>query len=181
MPSFFPSLREDGAQLKDIQAPFSEIYELWGRFSQAVMRGPGPLSVAERELIAAYTSGVNACTYCYHDHTMAAEHFGIEPAVFETLMVDVELAPVDGKMKPLLRYVGKLTASPSKLTQADADAVFDAGWSESELHFAILVSARFNCINRLVQGHGIEHSAAIGDSWKSEQGLTYNILEQNDV
>ncbi len=181
MASFFPSLREDGAQLKDIQAPFAEIYKLWGQFSQALMRGPGPLSVADRELIATYTSGVNACTYCYHDHTMAAEHFGIEPAVFESLMDDVESAPIDGKMKPLLRYVGKLTASPSKLTQADADAVFDAGWSESELHFAILVSARFNCINRLVQGHGIEHSAAIGDSWKTEQGLTYSILEVEDI
>ena len=29
-------------------------------------------------------------------------------------------------MKPLLRYVDKLTASPSKLTQADADAVFSS-------------------------------------------------------
>jgi hypothetical protein len=43
------------------------------------------------------------------------------------------------------------------------------------------VSARFNCINRLVQGHGIEHNAAIGDTWKTEQGLTYNILELNDA
>ncbi len=28
---------------------------------QIVMRGDSPLSVAERELIVAYTSGVNAC------------------------------------------------------------------------------------------------------------------------
>ena len=180
MTAFFPSLREDGAQLKDMQAPFSDIYQLWGRFSEALMRGPGPLGVADRELSAAYTSGVNACSYCYHDHTMAAEHFGIEPAVFESLIDDVDAAPIKEKMKPLLRYVGKLTASPAKLTQADADAVFDAGWSEAEFHFAILVSARFNCINRLVQGHGIEHSAAIGDSWKTEQGLAYNILELNE-
>ena len=141
------------------------------------MRGPGPLSVAERELIAAYTSGTNGSTYCYHDHTMAAEHLGIDTKVFENLMDDVDAAPVDEKMKPLLRYVGKLTAAPSKLRQADPDAVFDAGWTESEFHFAILVSARFNCINRLVQGHGIEHNAAIGDTWKTEQGLAYNILD----
>jgi len=53
--------------------------------------------------------------------------------------------------------------------------------SGSELHFAILVSARFNCINRLVQGHGIEHTTAIGDSWKTEQGLEYSILELDDT
>ena len=175
--SFFPSLQEEGSQLKDIQGPFSEIYKLWGKFSEALMRGPGPLSVAERELIAAYTSGTNACSYCFHDHTMAAEHFGIDAGLLEALMDNVDAAPVAEKMKPLLRYVGKLTATPSKLTQADADAVFAAGWSEFEFHLAILVSARFNCINRLVQGHGIVHNSAIGDSWKTEQGLAYNILE----
>ena len=175
--SFFPSLQKKGAQLKDIQAPFAEIYTLWGRFSEALMRGPGPLSIAERELIAAYTSGTNGCSYCFHDHTMAAEHFGIDVGVLEALMKDVGTAAVEDKMKPLLRYVAKLTTTPATLTQADADAVFDAGWNESEFHMAILVSARFNSINRLVQGHGIEHNSAIGDSWKSKQGLAYNILE----
>ena len=108
---------------------------------------------------------------------MAAEHFGVDAGLLEALMADVDAAPVDEKMRPLLRYVGKLTTTPAKLTQADADAVFAAGWSESEFHIAILVSARFNFINRLVQGHGIQHNAAIGDSWKTEQGLAYNILE----
>ena len=136
--SFFPSLRKEGAQLKDIQAPFSEIYTLWGRFSEALMRGPGPLSVAERELIAAYTSGTNKCNYCFHDHTMAAEHFGIDVGVLEALMKDVGTAPGDDKMKPLLRYVAKLTAAPAQLTQADADAAGgrhplseDAAWHEA--------------------------------------------------
>jgi len=30
-------------------------------YHQALMRGPSPLSVADRELIAAYVSGLNAC------------------------------------------------------------------------------------------------------------------------
>jgi alkylhydroperoxidase family enzyme len=32
-------------------------------FTQAVMRGPSPLSAGERELIAAFTSKRNACPY----------------------------------------------------------------------------------------------------------------------
>ena len=55
--------------------------------------------------------------------------------------------------------------------------MFDAGWSESEFRFAIPVSTCFNCINRLVQGHGIEYSATIGDGWETRQGLAYTILE----
>lgn len=34
-----------------------------GRFSEAVMRGPSPLSPGWRELIAAYTSALNQCLF----------------------------------------------------------------------------------------------------------------------
>jgi alkylhydroperoxidase family enzyme len=33
------------------------------RFTEAVMRGPSPLSPAQRELIAAYTSSLNHCPF----------------------------------------------------------------------------------------------------------------------
>jgi len=41
------------------------------------------------------------------------------------------------------------------MTQADADAVFAAGWNEAALHSAIAVCCLFNFMNRLVEGHGI--------------------------
>jgi hypothetical protein len=41
--------------------------ELWGKaasaWTQAVMRGPSPWSVAERELFAAFTSKLNQCVF----------------------------------------------------------------------------------------------------------------------
>lgn len=40
---------------------------------QIVMRGDSPLSVAERELVGAYTSGVNSCDLCYGAHKLVAE------------------------------------------------------------------------------------------------------------
>jgi alkylhydroperoxidase family enzyme len=33
------------------------------RFTQAVMRGPSPLTAAQRELIAAFTSRLNQCPF----------------------------------------------------------------------------------------------------------------------
>jgi alkylhydroperoxidase family enzyme len=56
----------------------------------------------------------------------------------------------------VLRYVGKLTATPAKLTQADADAVFAAGWDEQALYDAVLVCALFNFMNRMVDGLGVK-------------------------
>jgi putative tryptophan/tyrosine transport system substrate-binding protein len=41
------------------------------------MRGPSPLTPGERELIAAYVSGIDDCQYCYGVHAEPAKAFGI--------------------------------------------------------------------------------------------------------
>lgn len=122
---------------------------------EILMRGESPLTAGERELIAAYVSGLNACAYCHGVHTVTAETFGIEEGTLEALLEDVDTAPVDGKMKPLLHYVRKLTRLPAKLTSKDADAVYAAGWDDHALHDAISVCGLFNLMNRLVEGIGI--------------------------
>ena len=58
-------------------------------------------------------------------------------------------------MKPLLRYVRKLTLASSRMTPAEAQAVFDARWDEQALHDAVSVCALFNLMNRLVDGLGL--------------------------
>ena len=50
-------------------------------------------------------------------------------ALFERLMDEIDTAPVDEKLKPILHYVRKLTLTPSRMVQADADAVYAAGWT----------------------------------------------------
>jgi uncharacterized peroxidase-related enzyme len=130
-------------------------------YHQALLRGPSPFSVAERELIAAYVSGLNACDYCHGVHSATARAFGVDEALVVTLLddVDVDAAPVDPRMKPVLRYIRKLTQTPSCMTPRDAEAVFAAGWDERALHDAVSVCALFNLMNRLVEGLGIEADA----------------------
>ncbi len=121
---------------------------------QIVLRGASPLSVAERELIGAYTSGVNSCDLCYGVHKLVAVKLGIEEGMLEALIDDIDTATVDEKLKPLLRYARKLTLEPAKMVRADAQAVFDAGWSEQALHDAINVICMSNFMVRIVLGHG---------------------------
>lgn len=151
---YLKSLPDDAVLLQvfqtypDTARPLLDYHEL-------VMRGPSQLTWAERELIAAYVSGVNVCTYCHGVHTATAEALGMAAGLLSAALTDLDTAPVDEKMKPVLRYVGKLTSAPSRVTQADADAVFAAGWEEKALYDAILVCAMFNFMNRMVDGLGI--------------------------
>jgi uncharacterized peroxidase-related enzyme len=132
--------------------PLSELAEV-------LLRGPHTLTRGERELIAAYVSGVNSCGYCHGVHTVTAEACGIEAGLAPAAVADLDAAPVEEKMRPVLRYAGKLTREPSSVTRADADAVFAAGWGEDALHSAIMVCALFNFMNRMVEGHGIRAGA----------------------
>jgi len=139
-------------------------------YHEVVMRGPAPFSVAERELIAAYVSGVNSCDYCHGVHTVTAEVCGIEQGAIPAALADLDAAPVDDKLRPVLRYVAKLTRTPSALTPADAEAVLAAGWDESALHYAVMVCALFNFMNRMVEGHGI----SAGPDYFAESGRRLN-------
>lgn len=130
-------------------------------FHEAVLRTDSQLRARDKELIAAYVSGLNDCKYCYGVHAETAAAFGIDAAVFEELLADVDTARIDARLKPILRFARQLTVEPSKATQAQADAVFEAGWTERDLHDAVLTVGLFNLMNRLLEGHGVKGGAAL--------------------
>lgn len=121
-----------------------------------ILRGDSPLSVAEREMIFAYGSAQNACDFCYASHRPVAVAFGIDEGVFDELMANIGTASVDERLKPILRYVQKLTLTPSRMTQADADAILEAGWDEQALVDVVSICAVQNFFNRFVDGVGID-------------------------
>jgi uncharacterized peroxidase-related enzyme len=157
---FFPSLPGDAGvrHILQLNKPVGRhLIEL----HSALMRGDSPLAPAQHELIAAYVSGLNACQYCYGVHSETARAFGLPETALEAMLSDLDTAPVEPKLRPLLAYAKKLTLMPAKMTQADADAVFAAGWSERALHDAVLTTCLFNFMNRLLEGHGCKGSEEI--------------------
>ena len=111
--------------------------------AQEVLREPSSLSPKDREIIAAYTSKINGCRYCHGSHEEFSKSLGASDS-------DAN------RLGPILKYVKKLTLSPSSLTKSDYDQVLDNGFTEEELDDAIAVCAAFNFYNRIVEGHGIQ-------------------------
>jgi len=150
----FPSLPE--------QPHLSDVFRQFGRgvwplceLHDIVLRGESEWSVAERELMAAYVSGLNACQFCHGSHRMVAELHGIDAKVLEGLMDDNGPGRVGPRLAPVLAYLRKLTQSPARMTDADAQAVFAQGVSEQALFDAITICALFNFMNRIVEGCGV--------------------------
>lgn len=158
--TYFPSLPDDAGVRHILQ-----LNQAAGRalieFHEAVLRSDSQLTSKDKELLAAYVSGLNDCKYCYGVHAETAAAFGVDAAIFEELLADVDTARVDARLKPILKFARQLTVEPSKATQAQADAVFEAGWTERDLHDAVLTVGLFNLMNRLLEGHGVKGNAAL--------------------
>lgn len=92
--TYLTSLSKD-AKLLDVFRAFPDTVRPLLDYHETLMRGPSPLTVAERELIAAYVSGLNACGYCYGVHQTTAETFGVTVATLTGLLDDIETAPVE--------------------------------------------------------------------------------------
>jgi uncharacterized protein YciW len=71
--------------------------------------------------------------------------------LIKALLNDVETAPVEARMKPVLRYARKHTLRPARVSDADAGQVYDAGWGDDALYSTVLVTALVNFYNRLVE------------------------------
>lgn len=132
-----------------IERPLIDLHQILMRSEDS------PFTVGQRELFAAFVSGTNACKYCAGAHSATAAEFGIEEALITGLLEDIESAGVDENMKPIFKYLKKLTLDPAKMVQADADAVFNAGWSERALYDAMIICCTWSFMNRFVEGIGL--------------------------
>jgi AhpD family alkylhydroperoxidase len=62
----------ENATLADLRCTYADLLEKLRPYGHRLMRGPSPLSPGERELIAAFVSGVNSCRYCHGAHSLVA-------------------------------------------------------------------------------------------------------------
>ena len=125
-------------------ATISDYFETYPAFSgpllsyiNALLRDDGELTIAQREMIAAYVSGLNKSRFCFGTHLSYARMFGMDGDIIDALLFDIETAPVSEELKPLFRYAKKLNEMPTSVNESDAIAVFDAGLSPRALNETI--------------------------------------------
>jgi uncharacterized peroxidase-related enzyme len=155
--SFLRSLPPEAGLLQVFQR-FPEAARPLLEYHEVLLRGDSPLSPAERELIAAYVSGLNNCNYCRAVHSQTAVAFGIHADLIPNLFVNPQMEDIDPRMRPVLAFVRKLTLSPGAVTAGDVDPILAAGWDDRAVHDATAICALFNLMNRLVNGLGVEAS-----------------------
>ncbi|GAB3460726.1 carboxymuconolactone decarboxylase family protein [Actinophytocola sediminis] len=115
--------------------------------------GTHPLTPGERELIAAYVSGLNECVFCCSSHSaFAAEQLPAGMSLVDQVRANVDEAPVTPKLRALLRIAGAVRESGRKVTADLVAAARQEGATDLEIHDTVLIAAAFCMFNRYVDG-----------------------------
>jgi AhpD family alkylhydroperoxidase len=120
------------------------------------MRGPSPLSPGLRELIGAYFSKKNQCSFCSDAHAASAAGY-LEEGLVEEVLRDLETSRLDAAHKALFRYIGKLAEQPSRVIDSDIRKLKEAGWSEEAIYDALTVASVFKFYNTWNNGSGVRN------------------------
>jgi len=155
----FKKLRDDGEAIPGILHLFRfkrRSTDHLVRFTEEVMRGPSPLSPGLRELLGAYFSRKNRCSFCCDAHAAAAAEY-LDDGLVEEVLRDVETSRLDEAHKALFRYVGKLAEHPERVTESDVAALKEAGWSEEAIYDALTVASVFKFYNTWNNGSGVRN------------------------
>lgn len=119
------------------------------------MRGPSELTVAEREMLAAYVAVLNECAYCIAAHKSLATAYGLDPAIMNAVLDD-DCARTCSRTRAILDLTRKITLAPSTMNRTDVENVLDAGLSEGAAQEVLVIAALFGMITRLAEAHGVK-------------------------
>jgi uncharacterized peroxidase-related enzyme len=73
-----------------------------------------------------------------------------------------EISDVDHTM---LRFVDKLTRTPSEMQLEDVDSLREAGFDDRAIHDLVLVASYYAFVNRVADGLGVE----LEPGWDAEE------------
>jgi uncharacterized peroxidase-related enzyme len=146
-------LPDDVAGIRALFAFRPEPATPMAELANILLHAPNSLTAGERELIAAYVSSLNQCTYCLDSHAaIASWHFGNDDGFVRSVVNDPGSAVISDKLKTLLDIAARVQQSGRLVRPADIERARRQGATDMEIHDTVLIAAAFCMFNRYVDG-----------------------------
>jgi uncharacterized peroxidase-related enzyme len=114
------------------------------------------LSRYVKEMIATYTSALNACPYCLDSHAFSLRtHGGTDELLTALSKLDIEDPLIGFKERRMLHFAGKITNESFKISPDDVSLLNAAGWNQQEIAEAVHITALFAYFNRVANSFGL--------------------------
>lgn len=119
------------------------------RLYNELMLGEGELSKLEREMIAVVVSSENKCFYCLVAHGAAVRVMSGNPQLGEHLVMNYRTAQLNQRQRAMLDFASHLTRAPATITEAETQALRDAGFSDRAIWDISNLVGFYNMSNRV--------------------------------
>ncbi len=114
-----------------------------------LMLADSGVSKLEREMIAVVVSSINRCWYCQVAHGAAVRALSGQPELGEAMVMNWRMADLDARQIAMLSFAEKVTKASAETTEADRQALRDAGFSDRDIWDIASVVGFFNMSNRI--------------------------------
>jgi alkylhydroperoxidase family enzyme len=71
------------------------------------------------------------------------------------VMADMEMSSLSSAEKTMLRFVDKVNQDSPNVSPDDVQTLYEAGWDDEQIYYAITVCALFNFYNRWIDATGV--------------------------
>src|SRR6056297_2131488 len=121
-----------------------------------LMLGDSGLSKLEREMIAVVVSSINRCWYCQVAHGAAVRQLSGRPELGEAMVMNWRAAELDARQTAMLSFAEKVTKASAEVTEADREALREAGFSDRDIWDIASVVGFFSMSNRVASATGMQ-------------------------
>lgn len=125
-------------------------------FADALFHGDGPLSRADREMIAVVVSSANNCFYAVHAHAHELAKETDDEVLVMALQRDYRTARVDARVRAILDFAVLVTKDVHLVSKVTVQELVYGGLSEEEVLAVVQVTAFVNYENRLLDALGVD-------------------------
>ncbi|MDI3305534.1 MAG: peroxidase-related enzyme [Acetobacteraceae bacterium] len=126
-----------------------EEFRAFMAYHDALMDKREGLTAAEREMIVVAISSANQCQYCVVAHGAILRIRAKDPTISELVAANWRKADISPRQKAMLGFALKVSQEAHLVTEADRQALRDAGFTEEEIWDIAAISAFFSMSNRL--------------------------------
>ncbi len=124
--------------------------------SETLIFSEGALGRKVKEMIATFTSILNACPYCVDSHAYFLRMYGGSSAALKAILNDDLGSPeLTLAEQLLLEFVRKVNGFSYEVDAEDTALLMKAGWSELQIAEAIHITALFATFNRVANAFGL--------------------------
>jgi uncharacterized peroxidase-related enzyme len=136
------------------QAIRPDLIEAEDQLVNAILIKEGALTRKHKEYIFLVCSAANLSTYCVTAHCEMVRMLGIEGPEPEQIAIDHTATNLAMTLKGLLNFAARLNKEPTKIDQADVDALHTYGYSDEQILETVLMVGLAKFANFVAFGLG---------------------------